>query len=90
MEKVEFSHFYSEDPQGWIAKAHLYFHLFRTLENGKVDLAALQFEGDANDWLELFFADHPVPTWLELVVGVKEAFGPSKVSNPNELLASIR
>ena len=54
-----------------------------------MDLAALHFEGDASDWLESFFTEHLVHTWLELVAGVKEAFGLSKFVNPNELLTFI-
>ena len=52
LRKIELSRFGGEDPRGWFAKADRYFHLFRTPEDGKVDLAVLHFEGDANDWLE--------------------------------------
>ena len=47
--KVEFPKYEGGDPRGWILKAEKYFQYYQTPEDLKVDVAAMNREGDVLD-----------------------------------------
>lgn len=54
--KMEVPKFEGGDPRGWILKAEKYFRYYQTLDNHKVDVAAMYLEGDALDlfaWINI-------------------------------------
>ena len=47
--KIEFLKYEGGDPRGWILRAEKYFRYYQTPEDLKVDVAAINLEGDALD-----------------------------------------
>nr|GEX69751.1 retrotransposon Gag domain, retroviral aspartyl protease [Tanacetum cinerariifolium] len=58
--KIEFPVFSGGDPRGWILKAEKYFRFYNTLDEEKVDVAAMHLEGDALDLYSWMSAEHDI------------------------------
>ncbi|PIN13770.1 DNA-directed DNA polymerase [Handroanthus impetiginosus] len=73
--KVEFSFFDGTDARGWVRKSNWYFQVVSTfLEEQKVPLASVHFQGKAEVWFQNFMERRNLPLWEELVIAVMERF----------------
>ncbi|GJY62446.1 retrotransposon gag domain, retroviral aspartyl protease, partial [Tanacetum coccineum] len=88
--KIEFPVFSGGDPRGWRSKAEKYFRFYNTLDEEKVDVAAMHLEGDALDLYSWMSAEHEIIYWEELINVLQKHFGPPEFQNPDEYLCSIK
>nr|GEV66711.1 retrotransposon Gag domain, retroviral aspartyl protease [Tanacetum cinerariifolium] len=88
--KIEFPVFSGGDPRGWILKAEKYFRFYNTLDEEKVNVAAMHLEGDALDLYSWMSAEHDISYWEELINILQKHFGPPEFQNPDEYLCSIK
>ncbi|KAH0739591.1 hypothetical protein KY290_038296 [Solanum tuberosum] len=87
---MEFPRFEGGDPRGWILKAEKYFCYYQTLEEHKVDIAAMYPEADALDLFSWINRERTLLYWKEIVKALQENYGPVEFQNPNEHLCSIQ
>nr|GEX57582.1 retrotransposon Gag domain, retroviral aspartyl protease [Tanacetum cinerariifolium] len=78
------------DLRGWILKAEKYDRFYNTLDEEKVDVAAMHLEGDALDLYSWMSAEHDISYWEELINVLQKHFGPPEFQNPDEYLCSIK
>ncbi|KAD7479987.1 hypothetical protein E3N88_03123 [Mikania micrantha] len=88
--KIEFPTFSGGDPQGWILKAEKYFRFYNTLDEEKVDVAAIHLEGDALDFYSWIASEQDITNWEELVSAIQKHYGPPEFQNPDEYLCSVK
>ncbi|KAK1409444.1 hypothetical protein QVD17_35970 [Tagetes erecta] len=88
--KIEFPTFSGGDPRGWVLKAEKYFKFYNTIDEDKVDVAAMHLEGDALDLYSWLSVEQELSYWEELVDAMQKHFGPPEFQNPDEYLCSIR
>ncbi|GKE47764.1 hypothetical protein Tco_1479022, partial [Tanacetum coccineum] len=74
--KIKFPVFSGGDPRGWILKAKKYFLFYNTLDEEKVDVAAMHLEGDALDPYSWMSAEYDIIYWEELINVLQKHFGP--------------
>ncbi|KAD3640421.1 hypothetical protein E3N88_29644 [Mikania micrantha] len=88
--KIEFPTFSGGDPRGWILKAEKYFCFYNTMDEEKVDVAAIHLEGDALDFYSWIAAEQDITYWDELVSAIQKHYGPPEFQNPDEYLCSVK
>ncbi|KAK1412796.1 hypothetical protein QVD17_34309 [Tagetes erecta] len=88
--KIDFPAFSGGDPRGWILKAEKYFRFYNTLDEEKVDVAAIHLEGDALDLYSWLSTEQEITYWDELTHALQKHFGPPEFQNPDEYLCSIK
>ncbi|KAD4888929.1 hypothetical protein E3N88_21002 [Mikania micrantha] len=88
--KIEFPTFSGGDPRGWILKAEKYFRFYNTMDEEKVDVAAIHLEGDALDFYSWVASEQDITYWEELVSAMQKHFGPPEFQNPDEYLCSVK
>ncbi|KAD6796307.1 hypothetical protein E3N88_07203 [Mikania micrantha] len=88
--KIEFPTFSGGDPRGWILKAEKYFRFYNTLDEEKVDVAAMHFEGEALDLYSWLSVEQVIAYLEELIDALQKHFGPPEFQNPNEYLCNIK
>ncbi|XP_028802776.1 uncharacterized protein LOC114757959 [Neltuma alba] len=88
--KVEFPKFEGGDPRGWVMKAEKYFRYYQTPEDLKVDVAAMNLEGDALDVFTWVSSGRSINYWDDLIQIFQEHFGPAEFQNPDVYLCSIK
>jgi len=87
--KVEFPKFSNEDAMQWLYKAEFYFRVYFILEEQKVSLASLQFDGKELAWFQLMERSNQIQDWLSLATASQVQFGPSQFDNPRSELLKI-
>ncbi|KAD6453241.1 hypothetical protein E3N88_07946 [Mikania micrantha] len=88
--KIDFPSFSGGDPRGWILKAEKYFRFYNTLDEEKVDVAAIHLEGDALDFYSWISTEQDITYWEELTAALQKHFGPPEFQNPDEYLCSVK
>ncbi|KAD5318245.1 hypothetical protein E3N88_18191 [Mikania micrantha] len=88
--KIYFPSFNGGDPRGWILKAEKYFRFYNTLDEEKVDVAAIHLEGDALDFYSWISTEQDITYWEELTAALQKHFGPPEFQNPDEYLCSVK
>ncbi|KAD7480201.1 hypothetical protein E3N88_03337 [Mikania micrantha] len=88
--KIDFPTFSGGDPRGWILKAEKYFRFYNTLDEEKVDVAAIHLEGDALDFYSWIATEQDITYWEELVSAMQKHYGPPEFQNPDEYLCSVK
>ncbi|RZS09493.1 hypothetical protein BHM03_00040580 [Ensete ventricosum] len=68
--RVGFPRWEDRDPTCWISRAERFFRFHRNPEGSKVDIAAIQLEGDAIQWYDWFVHTYGVPTWEQFKSGL--------------------
>nr|GEU36772.1 putative ribonuclease H-like domain-containing protein [Tanacetum cinerariifolium] len=76
--KIEFPVFSGGDLRGWRLKAKKYFRFYNTLDEEKVDVAAMHLEGDALDLYSWMSAEHEIIYWEESINVLQKHFGQPK------------
>lgn len=88
--KMDFPKFEGGDPRGWILKAEKYFRYCQTLDEMKIEIAAMYLEGDALDLFAWINNERTIVYWEELVKVLQENYGPPELQNPDEHLCNIK
>jgi len=55
----------------WLYKAEKLFTLYNTLDEQKVVIATIHFEGKVLSWFQLLEKAHQVPDWLSLSTAIQ-------------------
>jgi len=88
--KLDFPRFTGDDTMTWLYKAEKFFTLYNTLDEQKVAIASIHFEGKVLPWFQLLEKAHQVPDWLSLSTAIQIQFGPSQFDNPRSDLFKLK
>ncbi|KAG8372765.1 hypothetical protein BUALT_Bualt12G0100900 [Buddleja alternifolia] len=73
--RVEFPHFYGENPRSWILRSNRYFQVISTIpEEQKVALASVYLEGKAEMWFQGFMEGRELLSWSQFTLAILERF----------------
>ncbi|XP_015967238.1 uncharacterized protein LOC107490956 [Arachis duranensis] len=83
--KVDFPRFSgAEDVFQWIYHVERFFLIYDIPEDQRLDLMAVNLEGRALAWFQMWERLEPMADWLAISTALQKQFGPSHFENPRE------
>jgi hypothetical protein len=65
--RIDLSVFDGTKPTEWLENCRFYFEYYQTLEKYKVQISAMNFSGEVEEWKIYYRLEHPDPPWLVFV-----------------------
>ncbi|XP_025635201.2 uncharacterized protein [Arachis hypogaea] len=89
--KVDFPRFSgTEDVSQWIYHVERFFRIYDISEDQRLDLVAVNLEGRALTWFQMWERLEPMADWLAISTALQMQFGPSHFENPREELLKLK
>ncbi|XP_020978093.1 uncharacterized protein LOC110271493 [Arachis ipaensis] len=89
--KVDFPRFSgAEDVSQWIYRVERFFRIYDIPEDQRLDLVAVNLEGRALAWFQMWERLEPMTDWLAISTALQMQFGPSHFENPREELLKLK
>ena len=93
LSRVDFPRFNGVDFRGWLYKSEQFFEVDETPSYVKVKIAAMNLEGKALQWHQIFMKSRltrEAPSWEEYVKELSSRFGDSLYDDPMGELKSLK
>ena len=93
LSRIDFPKFNGEDFRGWLYKCEQFFEVDETPSSVKVKIAAMNLEGKALQWHQIFMRSRltrEIPAWEEYVRELSSRFGDSLYDDPMGELKSLK
>lgn len=74
MARVDLPLFDGSKVGDWLEHCKFYFDYYQTPEIYKVQMATMNFVGDAAEWFSCYRVEHPDPPWADVVEAIFERF----------------
>ncbi|XP_025628555.1 uncharacterized protein [Arachis hypogaea] len=89
--KVDFPHFSgAEDVSQWIYRVERFFRIYDIPKDQRLDLVAVNLEGRALAWFQMWERLKPMADWLAISTALQMQFGPSHFENSREELLKLK
>ncbi|KAG8375887.1 hypothetical protein BUALT_Bualt09G0005900 [Buddleja alternifolia] len=91
--RVEFPKFCEDDLRGWVYRCEQFFEVDETPSDAKVRLAAVDLEGKALQWHQIFMKarlTREIPNWEEYVKALSDRFGVLLYDDPMAELMNLK
>ncbi|RYR38078.1 hypothetical protein Ahy_A09g043029 [Arachis hypogaea] len=89
--KVDFPKFNGgNDVLHWLYRAERFFKIYDVPEDQMLDVIAVNLEGRALAWFQLWEKLNQVRNWMNLSIAIQIQFGPSQFDNPREELLKLK